>query len=248
MYQVKNAVILLAGLGSRLRPLTDKMHKSLISVGGQTILERQINQLLGNGIEKFHLVLGYRSKDIKNFAQHNFASEAKFFYYDNPIYDQTNNAYSLMQAIQNLADSFILLDGDVLLSDQALQKLFNGSPNNQLLCDTDKTKLDDEAVKFKINSKNEILNIGKNVPLNQAAGESIGVGLYQKDWLEILNINLSQVMKDKKNWQIYYEDAMQNVIERKQAPSPLKLISTEDAPWVEVDDQDDLKRAKNLFN
>jgi len=248
MNKVKNAIILLAGFGSRLRPLTESTHKALIPISGQTILERQINQLLVHDVNNFHLVLGYRADDIKDFVQNNFSSKAHFTFYDNPNYEQTNTAYSLLQAVQKLADSFILLDGDVLLSDQALKKLFNGTSNSQLLCDTDKSKIDDEAVKFIINNKNEILHIGKGVPLKQAAGESIGVGLFQRDWVKILNSNLMELMKDKKNWQLYYEDTMQNLIERKQAPSPLKLISTDNSPWVEVDDHNDLKKAQALFS
>lgn len=246
--QVNDAIILLAGMGSRLKPLTEKTHKALIHVGAETILERQIMQLEANHIKNVHLVLGYRAEDIKNYVEANLDGICEFYFYDNPNFSETNTGYSLWQVLKKLDRSFLLLDGDVMLHDDHLKNLCLAlEARNLLLCDTHREKLNTEAVKCELNANVEVMTIGKGIALDKAAGESIGVGLYQKDWAEVLLKELNSCMQDPKNWQWYYEDVMQSLIERKLAPSPLSIVSTEELPWVEIDDAKDLETARQLF-
>lgn len=248
MTKVQDAIILLAGMGSRLAPLTENQHKALISIGGQTILERQVQLLAEQNVNRIHLVLGYRSEDIKNFVQKHFAGPTEFFFYENPNYHKTNTAYSLWQVLKKKQTSFLLLDGDVILTQKLLKILCAETHENLVLSDTDRSKLDAEAVRFRVNEHNHILEIGKHIPLEQSAGESIGVGLYQKDWAETLLKHLASIMKDSTHWQWYYEDVFEKLIQDKQAPSFLTIQSTLDEPWVEIDDHNDLKRAQELFS
>lgn len=245
MPKVQNAIILLAGTGSRLRPLTDNTHKALLPIQGKTILERQITQLTQCGISKLHLVLGYRDQDICDFAATNF-SDLNIQFHHNEIYEKTNTGYSLYLVLKTMAESFLLLDGDVLLHDKLLEALCIDTTDNLLLCETDPAKLDAEAVKVRLGDSGHIVEIGKPIALAKAHGESIGVGLYQKDWAIALKSRLESSLKDSSNWNWYYEDAMQEILANEQAPSPLKIISTENYPWVEVDDFQDLERAKKI--
>jgi len=242
----KHAIILLAGIGSRLHPLTLDTHKALIEINGKTILETQISQLYRLGIKNFHLVLGYRADDIIDFTKNSLNSDAIFHYYNNPHFTDNNTAYSLMLASHAIDDDALLLDGDVLMSDDVLLTLMNANKTT-LLCDTDRTHLDEEAVKFKINSEKEIIKIGKAIPLDQAIGESIGVGLYQSDWLKVLNTFITEEMNNKDNWKWYYEDAIDRLLLSNQQPSEIHFQSTENHPWVEIDTHEDLQRAKELF-
>ena len=281
-----NAIILLAGMGSRLKPLTDNRHKALIPFAGKTILERQVTQLMQNGVTGFHFVLGYRDGDIKNFMAEKFPKlHAEF--YPNPIFADTNTGYSLLLVLQKLQDAFLLLDGDVMMSDVLIAKLCADTEECLLLCETDPTKLDAEAVKVaitphpalspwgegarRVGGGTGITAIGKHIPLRDAAGESIGVGLYQADWASALKDQLEVAMQDplkKKTW--YYEDAMNVILGSplslpsplggrvspltgtcsgrvRGALSPLHSLSTGSEPWVDVDDHADLARANSLF-
>lgn len=244
MPKVQNAIILLAGMGSRLRPLTDNLHKALLSIQGKTILERQIAQLTRCGISRLHLVLGYREQDICDFVTKNF-SDLNVQFHRNEIYEKTNTGYSLYLVLKTMTESFLLLDGDVLLHNKLVEALCVDTTDNLLLCETDPAKLDAEAVKARLSNSGEIVEIGKPISLEKAHGESIGVGLYQKDWATALKSQLEKSLKDESNWNWYYEDAMQELLSNEQAPSPLKIVSTGDHAWVEVDDFQDLERAKN---
>ncbi len=74
---IQKAVILLAGTGSRLKPLTDSMHKALIPVAGSPILQHQIESLQAIGVTDFHLVLGHRANDIQKFITELFFDNDK---------------------------------------------------------------------------------------------------------------------------------------------------------------------------
>lgn len=243
----KHAIILLAGSGSRLKPLTDKTHKCLIPIGGKTILERQIHQLHKNGIENFHLVVGHRADEIKDFARKYLSDCGRLYFYDNPLHTQTNNAYSLLQALRHVDQAFLLMDGDLLLSDELAGRLRDRTGHSVVLTDTDTSRLDSEAMKLSANRNGDICRLGKDIPLSEACGEAIGASLYQRDWTRRLGAYLKEIMRERKNWNLYYEDALQRLIHNQEAPAALKVLSTDGLPWVEVDEPADLSRAQMIF-
>lgn len=244
---MNHAIILLAGFGSRLKPLTDTIHKALIEVGGKTILERQLEALACRGVGNFHLVLGHRASDIREYVGGRFP-ELNVRFYANEIYARNNTGYSLNLVLRTLSEGFLLLDGDVIL-DGALLTALCASESSALLCETDPSKLDAEAVKVKVTpAKNAtVSDVGKHVPLQDAHGESIGVGYFTRDWAEALHDCLERELRDENNWNWYYEDAMKLMLAQKTAPSPLSVIPTGAYPWVEIDDHADLNRARRLF-
>lgn len=243
---IEDAIILLAGLGSRLKPLTDNTHKALIEIGGTTILARQIEALTEFGIRHFHLALGYRASDIQNYIQKNFP-HLSVTYYDNPVFASTNTAYSLFNVIQKMPKGFLLLDGDVVFQKSLLNHFHDQPAANLLLCETDPHKLDPEAVKFRTNELNEIVEIGKQIALKQAAGESIGIGQFQAAFSQLLCEVLKTELQDTNHANWYYEDAFQKMLNAKLPFAPLIVQSTEPHPWVEVDDFKDLQAAQLLF-
>lgn len=255
--QFSHAVILLAGTGSRLKPLTDTTHKALLPIGSSTFLERMVDQLSQVGIKHFHLALGYRAHDIKSFAQQKF-SDFPITFHNNPRYQTTNNAYSLhlvlnvrteQCSVPTKIDSFLLLDGDLLMSDALINNVIEQAPQKSfVVCDTRKERLNEEAMKCLLNDQQEVILLNKKIPLQQAQGESIGFAGFQKDWLETLKTKLKNTMQDvekQKNW--YYEDVIIDVLATQQAPSPLKCIPTKDEIWTEVDSLQDYEEAKKIF-
>lgn len=241
-----HVIILLAGQGSRLKPLTDHTHKALIPLGDKNILQRQLEVWQRMGLKNFTLILGYRANDIKKHIQDHHADlNVNFVINDN--FAQTNTAYSLSLALAKITSSFILADGDVVLDEKLASLLLLDPEQNRLLCETDRERLNAEAVKVIAEQNHFITKIGKNIPLNDAAGESIGIGLFQSDWARKLNQELEKVVNNPQKWSWYYEDAFQELIEKKQTPSPLKIVSTQGLPWVEIDDHDDLQYAQKVF-
>lgn len=241
------AIILCAGRGTRLAPLTDNTHKSLIPIGSQTILQRQLNQLAACGIKKITVVTGHRAGEIESFISNYPRHEFEISCVQNNNFDQTNTGYSLGIALANLASPFILLDGDVVMDDGLLQSLLASGPDT-LLCETDPAKLDGEAVKTALDAAGKIRAIGKNIPKKEAAGESIGVGYFGTEWARALQSECGALFGNPQKWNHYYEDVMQELFDRKSAPSALSILSTQNFHWVEVDDHDDYRRACHLYS
>jgi choline kinase len=242
---IQHAVILLAGYGSRLMPITDRTHKALLPVGGKTILQRQILQLIANGVTNLHLALGYRAEDIKNFVAQEFPG-LNVKYYDNEMYETSNNGYSLYLVLKTLRETFLLIDGDLVMANAIMRDICSVRNQTVFVCETDKSKLDAEAMKIGLNVNAEVETISKKLSLAEAQGEAIGLGLYQKDWADALHTCLESCLKDKSNWNWYYEDAVLKLLNTGKAPSPIRILPTSNHSWVEVDDHDDLARAKNL--
>lgn len=243
---VHNAIILLAGRGTRLAPLTDTTHKALIEIVGKTILDRQISQLAKAGVKRFHLVLGHRAADIKAHLSQNYSGWDVVFY-ENPQFETTNTAFSLHLVLKELVDDFLLCDGDVVMADALIQTLCAaGGSEGLLLCETDPSKLDAEAVKAVTNAAGDITDIGKHIPLDRALGESIGIGFYPKEWGVALKSRLDQLLRDQSHWNWYYEDAIRQLLSEGATLPALRVLPTSPHPWVEVDDANDLKRAQSL--
>lgn len=105
-----NAIILCAGLGSRLLPYTEKCHKSLLKIKNQPILLQNIKTLNNNGINDITIVTGYRAKDILKYQKkYNFKT------IHNQFYDTTNNSFSLKLAKNKMLSNTIIMDGDTLI-------------------------------------------------------------------------------------------------------------------------------------
>lgn len=242
------AIILLAGQGTRLRPLTDHKHKALIDVGGMSILERQLSQLARLSITKAQLILGYRANDVRSFALSVAPTGLELQFSENPRYAHTNTGASLLIALEEVHSDFLLMDGDVVMEDALLAQILEPGNECLLLCDVDRSKLDIEAVRFSVTVTEKINALSKHVPMSDSMGESIGIGLYKAAWRAPLMQSLKTSLTDpaKQNW--YYEDALNAILsEQLNDFPPLRPIATGNYNWVEIDDHEDLARAQVLF-
>ncbi len=123
----KNAIILAAGLGSRLRPLTNLCPKPLVKVNGTPILHNALHNLQAVGVEEVTIVVGYR-KDAIQYACGSRFGTLEIKYVESPLFDRTGSAYSLWLAREALlsGDCF-LLEGDVFFEEDVLHYLMNSA-------------------------------------------------------------------------------------------------------------------------
>jgi choline kinase len=108
------AVILAAGYGRRMRPLTDDTHKTLLTVAGKTIIGRIIEGLIENGVHETAVVTGYRADELTGYLKGAFPGY-HFHFIHNARYRETNNIHSLALAFEQLP-----LDRDILLIESDL--------------------------------------------------------------------------------------------------------------------------------
>lgn len=116
---ITTALLLAAGTGSRLRPLTLDAPKCLTEVGGNTILGRLVNSLRSQGITRLVVVTGYLDHCVREFLQ-DHAADMKIYYVFNTLYQTTNNIYSLWLARHAMQDPFVLLESDLVFEESML--------------------------------------------------------------------------------------------------------------------------------
>jgi choline kinase len=237
------AVILAAGVGSRISPLTDNCPKSLLTVGGRTILERMLTHIQSAGIRDVIMVLGYLEEQIKTYTKKHFP-DLNISFITNYSYAATNTAFSLMMTNHLVEDStFIKFDADVVFDKKILEKLI-ASEHANCLCIDKNIKLATEEIKVILGDQSKVLKASKTVDPAQAAGESIGIEKIDSRTTPLLFAELREMMKDPYNYQRYYESAYESLIEKN---IPFHALDITGLKWTEIDTEEDLRTAETLF-
>ena len=237
------AVILAAGMGSRIRPLTDNCPKSMLKIGGNSILEMMLSRLRDCGIRDVVLVLGYLQEQIKEYVTIRFP-DLNVQFVTNEHYATTNTGYSLMLARDLVEGSaFIKSDADVVFDKEILSRLI-ASEHDNCLCIDKNIQLDAEEIKVIIKDQNRVIKANKSVSPADAVGESIGIEKICRDTGKQLFAELATMMQDKCNHQEYYEGAYERLIEKE---IPFYALDISGLKWTEIDTAADFKLAKEIF-
>lgn len=243
------AIILAAGQGKRLGKYTKDNTKCMVKVNGVSLIDRVIKQLVQIHVDRLVLVVGYKGKELKNFLGHRYDDMINIEYIDNPLYDRTNNIYSLALAKEKLCeDDTLLLESDLIFEDSLLKMLVDSPQPNLALVAKYETWMDGTMVC--INDKNDIVNF---VP--KAAFRYEDIDIYYKtvniykfsrdfsrhEYVPFLEA-YSKVMGDNE----YYEQVLR-VITLLHSSS-LKALPIGDRKWYEIDDVQDLDIASTIFS
>lgn len=236
------AVILTAGVGSRIRPLTDNLPKPLLEIGGKPILGRMVDAILDAGIKEIIVVTGYRAEQIKEFLHESYPT-ISFQFIHNEHYFETNTGYSLLLAKQAVgSDAFIKFDADVIFEDAILKKLLKNPAS--ALCIDKNIHLEAEEVKVITDESMRVVEVGKKLDPKLAKGESIGIEKIDYAAGKVLFSELGKLMRHKENWQEYYDDSYTTLTKK---GIPMYAVDITGLKWVEVDTIADFKRAEKLF-
>jgi choline kinase len=242
-------IILAAGTSSRLRPATDTIPKCLLNVGGQTILQRMIENVLAAGISQIGIVIGYRGEQIREFAIRQFPN-VQFRFILNPEYSTTNNAYSLLLAkgfvLAETGDGvkagFLLLDSDIVFSHRLLPFLRLSHVHDTIAVRV-RGDHDDEEVRVCINGEKHITEIGKGLSVARAFGESVGIEIFSHQTaLELFHV-LDERVRNGSGREEYYEAAFQEMIDK---GVRFDAIDVSKFPTMEIDTGKDLEQAQRL--
>ncbi len=238
------AIILAAGVGSRIRPLTDNCPKSLLKINGKTILEMMLSHIQACGINEVVFVLGYLQDQIKDYVKTQFPDLIVQFI-TNEKYEVTNTGYSLMLTKDFVQDStFIKFDADVVFDINILINLIASEYDN-CLCIDKNINLDAEEIKVIIKDDNRVVKASKTVNPVDAIGESIGIEKISGETARTLFNELELMMKDDQYHQEYYEAAYERLIEK---DVPFHALDISGLKWTEIDTQEDFMLAENIFS
>ncbi|HBC80202.1 MAG TPA: nucleotidyl transferase, partial [Bacteroidales bacterium] len=205
------AVILAAGVASRLRPLTNNTPKCLLKVGPKNILELALENLVENKISDIVIVTGYLENRIRDFLKIRFPELNITFCY-NELYNSTNNIYSLWLARNALqGEEMLLMDSDIVFDSRIITRLISSGFKSCLALK--RHEVHDEEIKVRTDMNGRILEISKEVNPAEAAGESVGIELFGKDLLSELFRVIDRKVNIDKNVNQFYEAAFQELID-----------------------------------
>ncbi|PKN20537.1 MAG: class I and II aminotransferase [Deltaproteobacteria bacterium HGW-Deltaproteobacteria-6] len=243
------AVILAAGLGNRMRPLTDTVHKTLLKVGNESIIERIINGLKANGIKDIVVVTGYLADELKQYLLDR-SGGINFTFVNNPRYRETNNIYSLALAFNEIEidDDILLVESDLIYENKIIDKIINTPHPNAALLDKYRSGMDGTVVsvargiitniipphlqdeKFDFSDKYKTLNIYK-----------FSREFCNKNFRQLLTY-YARVIDDN----CYYELILGILIYLQKEVIYAEILEGEE--WSEVDDPNDLRVSEFVFN
>lgn len=228
---IKTAVILAAGKGSRLGGRTKEMPKGFLEIGGETLIERSIRLLKKNGIEKICIGVGHKGTAYEN-IQEKYGLD---IYYNNE-YDTTESMYTLVCSKELVAEDFLLLESDLLYDESALTTLLATQSANVIL-GSGFTESNDEVYLHRIGDKDQFryLSQDRNDRVNCYA-ELVGISK--------ISFNLFQkLIALPKIKEIKYEYGF-NVLS---VSEDIRIEKQSDLVWCEIDDEHHLNRALNMI-
>lgn len=239
--QSVNAVILSAGRGSRLLPLTATRPKCLVSVGGKPILEWQLQTLASCGVGRSSIVLGFGAEKVSHFLENELLVSMDLRTVLNPLYDVADNLISCWTARAEMGSDFILLNGDTLFESGVVQRLLASDPAPVTVAISRKSSYDDDDMKVCCEGST-LRRIGKDLPLRETTGESIGMLLFRQDGPELFRDALERAVRHRHAASQYYLSVINDLAGR----GLVKTASMEGLQWTEIDFLSDLGDAAQL--
>ena len=235
-------LVLAAGAGRRLRPLTDDLPKALVPIGpGATVLESTLRNFAEVGLTEAAVIVGYRADAIERRVddlERSTGLAIRLVHNDHP--EDRNNAYSLWCARHELDRGVLLANGDTL-HPTSVEDVLLGAVGDHITLALDAVKaLGDEEMKVRLGASGRVDAISKLLPWD-VNGEYIGVCAIPAGRGAALVDALERTWRADE--QQYYEDAFQLLADEGER---IDVASIGDVAWVEIDDHKDLARAEEL--
>jgi len=242
---IKRAIILSAGQGSRLLPLTAELPKCMIEFSGRTLLEWQVRALAAQGVSDIHVVTGFMTevveRELERIAQPNVTLTAHF----NPFYKVADNLGSCWIARDAMEGDFLILNGDTLVSQSLVARVQQGG--DYPICVTVDIKEHYDSDDMKVERADggggdRLVHIGKTLSERQTHAESIGFLAFRGEGGEIFRTHVEAAMRTPagvENWYL-------KVIDQIAPTGNVGTVSIAGMEWGEVDFLNDVERAENL--
>ena len=235
---IEHAILLSAGQGSRMLPLTAERPKCLIEFSGRTLLEWQVEMLARGGVKHIDVVTGFMTdmvdEVIARIQDPRVAITTRF----NPFYKVADNLGSCWIARDAMEGDFLILNGDTLVSEQIVQRVQEGS-NWPIAVTVDvKPAYDSDDMKVQREGA-RLLRIGKTLSAEEANAESIGFLAFRSEGSALFREAVRAAMRTPEGVQHWYL----KVIDSLAATGKVGTVSIEGMGWAEVDFLNDIEIA-----
>lgn len=234
---MKNVIILSAGIGSRLRPLTLNLPKTCITVGQKTIITRLVSQI--RSLDTQHsvtIVIGYLGHKVREDLSGKF-SNINFVH--NEDYESTNNLYSCMLALQSISKGeVVVVNGDCVYDDEIVTAMLS---SKESAIAVDSSSYFDESMKVSV-LDNSVKRISKNIKKGSNVFTSIDLYHFtENDWKSLLKI-MEEICGSGTlgEW-------TEVAIDRLTTSQNIGIVDFAYKNWVEIDNLEDLDKANNIW-
>ncbi len=243
------AIILAAGYGNRMRPFTDRTHKTLLTVGGETILSRIIDGLVDNNVRDIVMVTGFAADTIQEYLESNY-SDVNFSYVHNEKYRETNNIFSLAMAFDaiEIDSEVIIIESDLLYHSEIITQLIDNPHPNVALVDKFRSGMDGTVVTVENNVITSVIPPhlqGENFDFSDKY-KTLNIYKFSKEFCQTSFKKLLSYYAHVIDDNCYYELIL-GILIYMQRENVYAGIIKNDA-WAEVDDPNDVAVAEYVFN
>jgi len=231
------AIILSAGQGRRLLPLTERVPKCMLPVHGRPLIAWQLDALIRCGIGDITVDVGYGA-DMVEAGLAGFGHPQKVRALYNPFFASTDNLVSCWVARSEMQSEFLILNGDTLFEVGVLERLLSAPEHPITLAISCKGRYDDDDMKV-IRDADRLTRVGKKLPLDRVDAESIGMMTFRGEGPRLFREAIDRAMRTPDALKQWYLSLIDSLAERGVVYT--QQISAQG--WAEVDSVADLERA-----
>ena len=239
--QITTALLLAAGSGNRLRPVTDDQPKCLTEVDGIPILERLVDALCQQGFQRLVVVVGYLEDKVRQFLGDQ-NSGLSIEYVVNPRYRTTNNLYSLWLAREAIQESLLLIESDLLFEPSLLNDL--QSPD-KIAVSSLQPWMNGSTVTVDHLQRVQEFQLGDVQDLDELRYKTVNIcSLSHRSWRQVVERLGRYVAADRVNE--FYERVFAEMVA--DGSLSFRAVFVDPTIWHEIDTVEDLKKAELFYN
>lgn len=242
------AIILAAGMGRRLGEFTADNTKCMLEVNGERLIDRLLRQLKRIDISRIIMVVGYQSRNLIDHIERNY-KDWPIVFIENPVYDRTNNIYSLWLARELMAEEdTLLLESDLIFEDRMLQEALDCKHQNCALVSKYQTWMDGTMVQ--IDDEDNIVNFIPKKAFDYADThtyyKTVNIYKFSKEFVNNHYLPFLEAYIKVLGENEYYEQVLRvlTLVDK----SGIKALPVNDINWYEIDDVQDLRIAETIFS
>ncbi len=238
------AVILAAGIGSRLKTLTADKPKCMVTVNGRCIIDYQIGALLAAGVESVHVVSGFRAEQLEAHLRSRYPGDSRISLVENVDYLSTNNMYSLSLCVDFVrGEPFLLMNADVVFDESIVRSLIE-APGSRICVDVG--AYNEESMKVTLAADGLSLgSISKAIPQCDALGSSIDVYRFDSADSALFFDHIGKIIHEERRMREWTEVALDDLM--RSGRLRIEALDISGRPWYEIDNMADLMAAEVIF-
>ena len=241
------AIILAAGMGRRLKDLTQNNTKCMVKVNGVTLIDRMLHQIEKHNLDRIVMVVGYESQKLIEYVE-TLGIKTPIVYVNNPIYNKTNNIYSLALAKQQLLeDDTLLFESDLIFEDAVIDVLLDDPRDTLALVDKYESWMDGTCVKLGSDDSIDAFVPGKKFKFDEIKDyyKTVNIYKFSKHFCEKYYVPFLEAYQEALGVNEYYEQVLR-VITMLDDPE-IRAKKLNGQLWYEIDDIQDLDIATSMF-